>query len=142
MGGLAEWWAIGGMWMYVVLLTDFAVAMLLGVLFVFAVVSAVTRRLGSVARALAIVGLLSTLTPLCAGFVGKQAGLNNMEQAIVHVDPEQREVIRAVGTAEAGVPFRFGIGSVCLLFGGAMIVLVTGFVAASRAPNPDAEEEA
>lgn len=142
MSGMAGWWAMGGIWMYVVVLSDVAIAMLLSVFFLFAVVSAVTRRFGSVARVFAILGLLSTLTPLCAGFVGKTAGENNLEQALVMVDPAQRDQLRAMGEMEAAVPFRFGLGSVCVLFGGAVVVLITSFIAASRAPNPYDEEEA
>lgn len=142
MGGFAGWWAMGGIWMYAVLLADVAIALLLCVFFVVALISAVTRRFGGLARALGIIGLLATLTPLCAGFVGRSAGRSMVEEAIVNVDPTMRDELRAQGEIEAAAPFQFGLGSVCVLFGGALVVLVTGFVAGARAPNPYDEEAA
>lgn len=129
---MARWWMEGGVWMWAVLAADLGVALLLAVLFVVAIASAVTRKFGGVARIAAILGLLATLTPLCAGAIGREFGRSNVDQAVTYAAPEQQEIIRTVGYAEASVPFQFGLGSVCALFGGALVVAIAGFVAASR----------
>ncbi|HLL54340.1 MAG TPA: hypothetical protein VK447_12375 [Myxococcaceae bacterium] len=117
---LARWWSEGGFWMYpiaMLLLVSLPATLVMGI---FALVgrsgSRVTVILSTVLCAL---GLLI----LIVGFVGWQAALRSMEEAVAMVNPADKATILATGTSEARTILIFaGFACVPSLIGGVALL--------------------
>ena len=125
---MAQWFATGGLAMWVVLL------LLVGVL-VFDVVTlvlAVAGRFGGgvllwTARSGAALSLLLSALPGAVGALGWWYARGQVDLVLTVVDPAQREVLRQVGYAEALVPLQFGGGASALLVLVALLACVIAF---------------
>lgn len=99
-GQLAEAWAEGGFFMYVVLLVGGGVAMTSAALMFFGV-----QRGSPAVLAAAPLGALIT----AVGAVGFFNGISSAAQAVAHVNPADRATIMAAGTGEALTTSAFGL---------------------------------
>jgi hypothetical protein len=117
---LARLWSEGGIWMY-------PIAMLLVVslpaTLVMAIFALVAKRGSRVTVILSTVLCALGLLILIVGFVGWQASLRSMEQAVAMVNPDDREIILAAGTSEARTIIVFaGLACVPSLIGGVALL--------------------
>lgn len=106
---MAQWFAMGGVVMWLVLLAGLSVAGLEGLAFTLALAG---RFRGGVyvtgGRVLAGVSVLLAALPGGLGVAGWAYGRSQVDAVLAWVDPAQVEAIREAGYAEALVPLQFG----------------------------------
>jgi hypothetical protein len=133
-----QWWAEGGVFMWVVLAVSVAVMLLVGLSLVTALGAWFWRPLRTVARLVGILGVFSTVAPLVIGMAGYFYGRSQVDAALLVVDPAQADQIRAVGYGEARHPMDLGSGMTCvLLVPAAIFGLIALTVPAARADEDD-----
>jgi hypothetical protein len=133
---MARWWMEGGVWMWVVLmlaLVALPVAAGAGML------ALVGRFRGGAAltggRVVAVLALGLALTPGCAGVAGWLHGRSIVDSVLPLADPDQREILREVGYAEARRPLELAGLTAVPLFGLACVALL---LALPPTRNPEA----
>ena len=114
----------GGTSMYLVLALDLVGFVLVPLALVIATVARFTGKGRGVALAAGVLGLLLALAPMCAGLGGYLLSMSKVDAAVVNADPEQREVLRAYGEAEASNNLTFGLGSGCACLAPAVLALL------------------
>ncbi len=107
---LAQMWAEGGTFMYPIALLALLSLPAAPLVVILAVVG---RRGSRVPLILSTVLCALGLLILATGFLGWQMALRNVEEAVAHVNPDDREIILAAGRSEARVLIMFGAAA-CL----------------------------
>lgn len=128
---LAELFAEGGFWMYPIALLDCALVPL-GIVLLSIGIASKQRN----ALVFAVGLIVGGLAPAMLGELANVLSMQNVEAAIVHVNPADAATIRAAGMAESMTTLLFGLsGSVIPVFCG-FVLLGVGL---GRLPRFDAE---
>lgn len=106
---------------------------------VLALAIAFAMRGSAVAKVAGAMCALGALAPLAIGVGGYWWGMEQVNAALSMVDPAQKELLRAMGTAEAMTNIWFGAGSLICTLPGAALVLGVAFIGRKADGSPDIE---
>jgi hypothetical protein len=133
MYSLVEAFREGGSAMYAILVFD-GLACSMIVLVLVATIVLRSLKMGGAAGIVAWLALVCAALPCCTGVWASFSAKDRVDEILLSVDPEQREILKAEGYKEAEWPMYFGLGSGALLFMAALVPFAVGISAKKPLP--------